>query len=150
MIWHYPDVPSLLVTYDVATDFFFSGHTALAVLGAVEVVRFCGMRWWLLGAVIAVFESVTVLVLRAHYTMDVFTGAVVALYASVLAQRWAPGCDRLLARMWGNVQATTEADRITSDESQLVAETAIRADGSRRFRALRQPGHGPDNPPAPP
>ena len=26
MIWRHPGIPSLLVTYDVATDFFFSGH----------------------------------------------------------------------------------------------------------------------------
>ncbi len=29
MIWHYPGFPSLLVTYHVANDFFFSGHTAI-------------------------------------------------------------------------------------------------------------------------
>ena len=32
-------VPSILVTYNVTTDFFFSGHTGLAVLGAVELAR---------------------------------------------------------------------------------------------------------------
>ena len=32
MIWHYPGFPSLLVTYSVAGDFFFSGHTAIAML----------------------------------------------------------------------------------------------------------------------
>jgi hypothetical protein len=97
MIWESPGLPSLLVTYDVATDFFFSGHTALATLGAVEVVRYLGRGWWPLGLAIIAFESCTVLILRAHYTMDVFTGAVVALYASVLAAWWAPWWDSLLA-----------------------------------------------------
>jgi len=36
MIWRHPGIPSLLVTYDVATDFFFSGHTAIAVLASIE------------------------------------------------------------------------------------------------------------------
>jgi hypothetical protein len=90
MIWHYPGFRSLLVTYGVANDMFFSGHTAMAVLGAVELVRIGGRGWIGVSLFIAVFESFTVLALRAHYTMDVFTGAVVALYASVLAQRWAP------------------------------------------------------------
>src|SRR5260370_2484092 len=40
MIWHYPGFPSLLVTYHVANDFFFSGHTAIAVFGAIEMSRF--------------------------------------------------------------------------------------------------------------
>jgi hypothetical protein len=93
MIWRDPGVPTLLVTYDVATDFFFSGHTALAVLGAVELTRILGRRWLLLGVFIVLFEATTVLLVRAHYTMDVFTGAVAARYATILAQRWAPWCD---------------------------------------------------------
>ncbi len=31
MIWHYPGFPSLFVTYNVANDYFFSGHTGIAV-----------------------------------------------------------------------------------------------------------------------
>jgi hypothetical protein len=104
MIWYDPGFPTLLVTYSVATDFFFSGHTGLAVLGAVELARTGtspqGRRRWLaLGIAIAVFEATTVLVLRAHYTMDVFTGAVVARYASMLAPRISPSCDRLLGKL---------------------------------------------------
>jgi hypothetical protein len=37
MIWRYPGFPSLLVTYGTATDLFFSGHTAIAVYGAIEL-----------------------------------------------------------------------------------------------------------------
>jgi len=100
IIWHDPGVPTLLVTYDVATDFFFSGHTGLAVLGAVELRRFGGNRRWLyLGVAIILFEVTAVLVLRAHYTMDVLTGAIAARYATMLAARWAPWCDGLLARI---------------------------------------------------
>ena len=102
MIWRDPGFPSLLVTYHVASDFFFSGHTALAVLGAVELSRLGGRRWLWLGVAIVVLEVSTVLVLRAHYTMDVFTGAVAARYATILAARFAPRCDRWLARLTGN------------------------------------------------
>ena len=103
MIWRDPGFPSLFVTYGVTTDFFFSGHTGLAVLGAVEIARLGGRRWLLLGAAIVVFEVATVLVLRAHYTMDVFTGAVAARYATMLATRVAPPCDRFLGRLVGQV-----------------------------------------------
>jgi PAP2 superfamily C-terminal len=89
-IWHYPGFPSLLVTYGVANDYFFSGHTAIAVLGATELARL-GRRWLTaLGIVIVLFEVTTVLVLRAHYTMDVFTGLVAGLYAAHLAGRLSP------------------------------------------------------------
>jgi len=84
-IWHYPGFPSLLVTYGVSNDYFFSGHTAIAVLGATELARL-GRRWLTaVGIGIVVFEILTVLILRAHYTMDVFTGLVTGLYAAHLA-----------------------------------------------------------------
>ena len=98
MIWHDPGFPSLVVTYGVANDLFFSGHTAIAVFGAVELARL-GKRWLTVaGGCIAVFEIATVLVLRAHYLMDVFTGAVTALLVAVVAARLAPSTDALLAK----------------------------------------------------
>ncbi len=84
-IWHYPGFPSLLVTYGVSNDYFFSGHTAIAVLGATELARLGGRWLTALGIGIVVFEVLAVLILRAHYTMDVFTGRVTGLYAAHLA-----------------------------------------------------------------
>jgi PAP2 superfamily C-terminal len=65
--------------------YFFSGHTAIAVLALTELAH--SNRHWLtaLAVLVVIFEVVTVLALRAHYTMDVFTGIVTALYASYLA-----------------------------------------------------------------
>ena len=98
MIWHYPGFPSFLVTYHVANDFFFSGHTAIAVFGAIELSRL--RRTWLtvLAILIACFEVATVLILRAHYTMDVFTGVVAALWIAHLAERISPRLDRVINR----------------------------------------------------
>src|SRR5215471_2415572 len=93
-IWHYPGFPSLLVTYGVSNDYFFSGHTAIAVLAATELAR-VGKPWLTaVGVLIVVFEVTTVLVLRAHYTMDVFTGVVTGLYAAHLASRISRGSCR--------------------------------------------------------
>jgi len=87
MIWHDPGFPSLLVTYAVASDFFFSGHTAIAVFGATELIR-VGKSWLTaLALLVVVFESTTVIVLRAHYTMDVFAGIVAALWVAALLER---------------------------------------------------------------
>ena len=84
-IWRHPGVPSLLVTYDVANDFFFSGHTAIAVLGAIEVAM-VAPRWIAVAAaLIALLEATTVLILRAHYTMDVLTAVFAAFCAAALA-----------------------------------------------------------------
>jgi len=98
MIWRDPGFPALLLTYGVSNDLFFSGHTAIAVFGATELGRLGRKRLTALGIAIAVVEACVVIVLRAHYTMDVFAGAVAALLAAGLAARWAPAWDRTMAR----------------------------------------------------
>jgi membrane-associated phospholipid phosphatase len=96
IIWRNPGFPALLVTYEVGNDFFFSGHTALAVLGAVEAA-YLGPPWLaLIAACIAVGEMLIVLVLRAHYTLDVVAGALAAFLAAGLAHRLSPALDAWL------------------------------------------------------
>ena len=96
MIWRHPGCPSLLVTYAVGNDFFFSGHTALAVLGALELAH-VGPVWLGIGvALIAAGEMATVLVLRAHYTLDVIAGAAVAFFAFHIAGNVSPAIDAWL------------------------------------------------------
>jgi hypothetical protein len=84
MIWRSPGVPSLLVTYDVGNDFFFSGHTCIAVIATIELFH---LNIWLgiAAAVIALLEMTVVIVLRAHYTMDVFTAILAAIGAFYVA-----------------------------------------------------------------
>jgi len=102
MIWRHPGLPSLLVTYGVASDFFFSGHTSIAVWGGLEIGRLPYKGAALLGTLVALFEASTVIVLRAHYTMDVFTGVVVALLIGAYADHWARPIDQWLDRLASN------------------------------------------------
>jgi hypothetical protein len=98
-IWRYPGFPALLVTYGTDNDYFFSGHTAIAVLGAIELA-YAGPPW--LGVVmclIAALEAATVLVLRAHYTMDVFAAALAAFFAYSLGATVAPAVDAWIASL---------------------------------------------------
>jgi hypothetical protein len=99
MIWRDPGFPTLLVTYGTANDLFFSGHTAIAVYGAVVLGGSLGPIGMVLGGIIIGFEVSVVLLLRAHYTMDVFTGAITALYVHRLAADWAPVVDRWIAHV---------------------------------------------------
>ena len=96
IIWRDPGVPSLLVTYGVANDFFFSGHTALAVLGAVEVSNLAPAWLGIAAWIIALGEIAVVLILRAHYTLDIIAGALAAFFAHALATKIAPAVDAWL------------------------------------------------------
>lgn len=101
MVWRYPGVPAVLVTYGTANDLFFSGHTAIAVYGAVTLAGHWGEWGLAFGVLIAVFEAVAVLVLRAHYTMDVFTGIICALWVYSLSGAWAPWVDNWIGQLVG-------------------------------------------------
>lgn len=98
-IWRYPGFPSLLVTYGTSNDFFFSGHTAISVLGALQLIAVAPP--WLagIGVGVALAEAATVIVLRAHYTMDVFAALFAAWGAHVLAGSAAPTIDAWLAAL---------------------------------------------------
>ena len=99
MIWHDTGVPTLLVTYDVSNDLFFSGHTALAVFGTLELARLGKPPLIALAILLGLFEVTAVLILRAHYTMDVFAGAMTALFVGLIAEKMAVPVDRWLARV---------------------------------------------------
>ena len=97
VIWRHPGFPSLLVTYGVSNDLFFSGHTALAVLGAIEAFHLAPPWLGWTAVAIALLEAGVVLILRAHYTLDIIAGALAACWASSLAGSVAPWFDLWLS-----------------------------------------------------
>jgi len=79
IIWHDPGFPSLFVTYGVGNDFFFSGHTALAVYGAIQLAALGLPALTFLAVLLAGLQIVLVILLRAHWTLDVLAGLFAAL-----------------------------------------------------------------------
>ena len=74
---------------------------SIAVYGACTLAGHWG-PWGLgIGLVIAFFEALTVLILRAHYTMDVFTGIICALWVYSLSGELAPWVDGLILQWVG-------------------------------------------------
>ena len=100
--------------------------------------RCLGRRWLTgLAVFVVVFESLTVLVLRAHYTMDVFTGMVTGLYAAHLANH------------------ISTSPKTTTSELPAGNVTILRVPpGDIRAAKFKCPprtwvlGHSPDNRPA--
>lgn len=99
MVWRYPGIPAILVTYGTTNDLFFSGHTAIAIYGVATLAGHWGPIGLALGLAIALFEIGTVLILRAHYTMDVFTGIICALWVYSLSATAGPWLDAVI-RGW--------------------------------------------------
>jgi hypothetical protein len=96
VVWHHPGFPSLLVTYHVANDYFFSGHTAVSAVAMMQLIHVA--PWWVaaLAVVGTMIEAGTVIVLRAHYTMDVVAAILAAVAADSAATWLAPGIDAFL------------------------------------------------------
>lgn len=97
-IWHYPGFPSLLQTYHISNDLYFSGHTGVSLIALLEMARF-QKRWLtILGLSLFVYEIISVLSMQVHYTMDVFTAIVTVFSITGLSSRFAPVINRWLAR----------------------------------------------------
>ena len=86
MIWHNPGFPSIVVTYSTSSDFFFSGHMALATLLAAELTAHRAARWkQAIAWAIIVVQGFVILSMRFHYVTDVVTGFLAALAATQVA-----------------------------------------------------------------
>jgi hypothetical protein len=85
IIWRDPGFPSLFVTYTVGNDFFFSGHTALAVYGVIQLATLGIPVLTGLGILTAILQIVVVIILRAHWTLDVVAGLFAAVMVGALS-----------------------------------------------------------------
>lgn len=86
MIWRYPGFPTLVVTYGTSSDFFFSGHMALATLLATELSAQRAPRWkQTVGWGVVCVQAFIILSMRFHYVTDVVAGFLAAVAATQLA-----------------------------------------------------------------
>ena len=79
--WRAPPVPSIFVPYDMTRDFFFSGHTGLAILLTMEVERFRLPKWLLyLSYWMIAWMPLMLISTRIHYTIDVLSSPFYLLF----------------------------------------------------------------------
>jgi hypothetical protein len=97
LIWYDPGVPTLLQTYSVSSDFYFSGHTGSSLIAALELAYF-RKRWLtIFGFSCFLFEASAVIVGYCHYTMDVYSAIITVLCLVGFTFKYAPRLNRLLA-----------------------------------------------------
>lgn len=96
IIWEYPGFPSLFVDYSLQDDLYFSAHTGVTFLAAMELVR-TQKKWFdAIGFSLFVYVVVALISFRIHYTMDIFTAIFVALYIIYTSERSSVPIDRFL------------------------------------------------------
>lgn len=78
--WDYPGIPSLTVSYEKTTDFFFSGHVGLTVLMTLDHYAYKNYPWAILALATGLIEFSTMIFLRGHYTIDLITGVLLGHY----------------------------------------------------------------------
>lgn len=100
IVWHYPGFPSLFLNYSVKGDFYFSAYVGINILGALEFGEIFKRPWLrtlnFFGAALVAF---IVIVLRSHYTTDIYTSAMTAVFAYLFTEEFIPPVDHFLKQL---------------------------------------------------
>lgn len=82
MVWFDPIFPTLLMNYDVSSDFQWSGHTYISVLFGIELLKSHNRLVKFYALFHVILEISFVLVTKGHYFMDVY-GAIASYFMLV-------------------------------------------------------------------
>jgi hypothetical protein len=100
LIWHYPGFPSLFSNYRMSGDFYFSAYVGILILGALELGEIFKVRWLTaLNFFVAFLVAFIDLVLRSHYTTDIYTSIVTAIFAYLFTEQFVPPVDQFLKKL---------------------------------------------------
>lgn len=67
--WISPGIPSLLVPYGDATDFYYSGHTGIMIISVLLLRRFGFYACSWIAAAITIFMIKALILFRVHYSI---------------------------------------------------------------------------------
>lgn len=83
ILWTNPGFPSIFVTYEVTNDFYFSGHTSLAVISGMFLQRY---GYIILGQINIVFQISLLIFTRSHYFPDIITGFIIPYFIKYMME----------------------------------------------------------------
>jgi hypothetical protein len=98
--WYSPGIPSLVVPYGRASDFFYSGHCGFLMILICENWA-SGVKW--LAKIMIASEFYLIFVLsgyRVHYVSDILTGLVIAHWLFMLMSKHAPAIDANVVKVF--------------------------------------------------
>jgi hypothetical protein len=91
-----PGFPSIVVPFFRAPDFFYSGHAGCAVLTGLQFRDFGHPKLLYVGIIIAFYEGFIMCVTRAHYSVDIIFGMLIAHYIYFLSTKLSMYADKYL------------------------------------------------------
>ena len=120
-LFTYPGFRSLSVPTSRAADFFFSGHTGCAFLLALNFKEWGENKLFVYGCVVTFLQMFVMTVVRAHYSIDVICGFLIAHYVWIFVNDYCEWIDKVFPwfvnRKMENLQndnfiiATTRGDK---------------------------------------
>ena len=96
LIWQFPGIPSLTVSYHDTTDFFFSGHVGINLIAAIELKNFKVRYFTSLSFIGILFQIITMIILRGHYLVDIVAGLISAHYCRIISNKLSYYLDMLM------------------------------------------------------
>ena len=94
-----PGLPSILISYEECSDFYFSGHVGAVVMSALEFQR---REYYTMANCLRMFACVIALIVittRAHYTVDVIDGVIFAFVATRFAHNYTRYVDHFFSKI---------------------------------------------------
>lgn len=117
-----PGFPSLIVPFDRAPDFFYSGHVGCALIVGLSLhdMGYNEMFW--VGLILAIYEAFVMTVLRAHYSIDVIFGLLVAHYLYFVAGKLSPWIDKMIPICYGTNHTHKNERELQNFEGRIETE----------------------------
>lgn len=85
-IFENPGFPSMIVPYFRSADFFFSGHAGCSILIGLQMSDMGYTELKYFGFFLAIFEGFVLMVLRAHYSIDIVFGILISHYLYIISK----------------------------------------------------------------
>jgi len=98
----YPGFSSFVVPYYRSADFFFSGHAGIIVLIGLILRDYNQKFFFILSLFLATYEGFTLIVMRAHYVIDIIFGVMAGHYIYIISSVIGEYLDKVFP-FWGEI-----------------------------------------------
>jgi hypothetical protein len=118
----YPGFPSLFVPYMATNDYFFSGHVSLPTIVAYNFYLDNKKSLTIFCLFAAVYEAFMMIVVRGHYSIDLYAGFIFSAYACIISKHL---CKYIDYSNFGLLGEQQEQRKNLDNEKNIVIEESL-------------------------